>query len=246
MNNKFLKILGVLSIALTTTTTNLHAKEHTMINKKASYIEMKAAKNQTDDFAKFLTGAAPLVKETEPGTELWFALQGENDENKLTIFDIFSDENARNAHFAGAVAGALNKNADKLVASGWDNGVVANINNSSVLSTKAPVNLYKATTATYIKLKAAPNQGDALAQLLTAAGSIVSDTEPKTLYWVALRIDENNFAIFDIFADSSGRDAHFAGKVANLLKEQSSTLVEGGWNDGVVANVNNYKILAIK
>lgn len=115
-----------------------------------------------------------------------------------------------------------------------------------MLSAKAPVDLYDATTATYIKLTAAPNQGNALAELLTAAGPIVAETEPKTLYWVALRIDENNFAIFDIFADNAGREAHFTGQVANLLKDKSADLVKGGWNDGVVKNVNNYSILAIK
>ena len=55
-----------------------------------------------------------------------------------------------------------------------------------------------------------------------------------------------NFAIFDIFADDTGRADHFAGKVATLLKEKSSELVEGGWDEGVVANVNNFDILAIK
>lgn len=214
------------------------------MNHTASYIEMTAASGQTEHLAQFLTGAAPLVKETEPGTVLWFALQGP--EKQLAIFDIFVDEEARNAHFAGVVAGALNENADRLVEGGWDDGVVANINNSSVLSAKAPVDLYTATTASYIKLTAAPGQGDALAALLTAAGPIVAETEPKTLYWVALRLDENSFAIFDIFADNTGREAHFAGQVANLLKEKSSVLVEGGWDEGVVANVNNSAILAIK
>ena len=140
----------------------------------------------------------------------------------------------------------MHDNATKLVEGGWADGVVANINNSSVLSAKAPVDLYTATTATYIKLTAAPGQGNALAALLTAAGPIVADTEPKTLYWVALQLDENNFAIFDIFADNTGREAHFAGQVANLLKEKSSVLVEGGWDIGVVAKVNNFDILAIK
>jgi quinol monooxygenase YgiN len=211
---------------------------------KASYIEMTAADGQTQQFAEFLTDAAPLVRQTEPGTALWFALKGAD--NKLAIFDIFTDEDARNAHFSGAVAGALNENADTLVKDGWGDGVVAYINNSTVLSTKDPVDLYTATTATYIKLKAAPGQSEALAELLTAAGAIVAETEPKTLYWVALRLDEDNFAIYDIFADDSGRADHFAGKVAGLLKEQSSELVEGGWEDGVVVNVNNYEILAIK
>jgi hypothetical protein len=231
------------ALALIATTSIANAQENVMTDHTANFIEMPAAAGQTDAFAEFLAGAALLVKETEPGTELWFALQAGN---SLAIFDIFEDENARNAHFSGVVAGALNANADTLVDGGWDAGVVANINNSDVLSAKAPVDLYSATTATYIKLEAAPGQAEKLAALLTAAGPIVADTEPKTLFWAALRIDENNFAIFDIFANNTGREAHFGGQVAGLLNEQASVLVAGGWDDGVVANVSNFDILAIK
>ncbi|MFK7844417.1 MAG: putative quinol monooxygenase [Rhodothermales bacterium] len=236
------QILQMLT-ALTLLTTTANAQENVMKNHTASYIAMPAASGQTEALATFLTGAASLVKETEPGTKLWFALQADD---TLAIFDIFVDADARNAHFSGAVAGALNENADTLVKGGWDGGVVANINNSNVLSAKLPVDLYNATTATYIKIKAAPGQGDKLAALLTAAGPIVAETELETLFWAALQIDENNFAIYDIFADESGREAHFAGKVASLLKEQASVLVDGGWDEGVVANVSNFDILAIK
>ncbi|MEO1246230.1 MAG: hypothetical protein AAFX56_11170 [Pseudomonadota bacterium] len=225
--------------------TTVSAEDETMIRKTASYIPMTAAPGKTQHLAQFLTDAAPLVKATEPGTELWFALQGPV-EGKLAIFDTFQDEAARDAHFSGEVAGALKAHSAELVNGGWDDGVVANINGAKVLSEKAPVNLYDAVTATYIKIQAAPGQGEALAGLLTAAGSIVADTEPKTLYWVALRLDEDNFAIFDVFADESGREAHFAGKVASMLKDKSSELVKGGWDEGIVANVSHFKILAIK
>jgi hypothetical protein len=57
---------------------------------------------------------------------------------------------------------------------------------------------------------------------------------------------QHNFAIFDIFADNSGREAHFAGQVAGLLNEKASELISGGWDDGVVANVHNFEILATK
>lgn len=245
MKSTILNMLGIMTLSTMTTACAGHSVLSSQpLSQKASYIEMTAAQGQAENFAQFLAGAAPLVGETEPGTELWFALEAPG--SKLAIFDIFVDEAARDAHFAGTVAGALNENADTLVQGGWDDGVIANINNSSVLSTKPPVDLYSATTATYIKLTASPGQGDALAELLTAAGPIVSDTEPKTLYWVALRLDETHFAIYDIFADESGRQAHFAGQVANLLKDKSSVLVEGGWEEGVVANVSNYNILAIK
>ena len=214
-----------------------------MENHTASYIAISAAKGQTGAFAEFLTGAAFIVGETEPGTVLWFALQADE---TLAIFDIFADEEARDAHFSGAVVAALNQNADALVSGRWDDGVVANINNSDVLSVKAPIDLYTPTTETYIKLEAAPGKGPELAALLTAACPIVADTEPKTLFWAALQIKENNFAIFDIFADNSGREAHFAGQVAGLLNEKASELVSGGWDDGVVANVHNFDILATK
>lgn len=237
---------GILLSALSSTlviTTPATAREQAMTDQTASYIEMTAAADQSENLSSFLAGAAPLVKNTEPGTRLWFALR---DNNKLAIFDIFADAAARDVHFSGAVAEALKDNASTLVEGGWNDGVVAKISNSSVLSEKVPVALHTATTATYIKLKAAPGKGRALGQLLTAAGPIVSDTEPKTLYWVALQLDENNFAIFDVFADNSGRDEHFAGQVATLLKQESSELVSGGWDEGVVANVNNYDIQAIK
>ena len=241
MKSQIVRMLSALTLITTASTANAQVNE--MVNYTASYIAMPAADGQTQAFAEFLAGAAPMVKETEPGTELWFALQAED---TLAIFDIFVDEAARNAHFSGAIAGALKENADTLVEGGWDAGVVANINNSDVLSVKAPVDLYTATTATYIKLEAAPGQSDNLRALLTAAGPIVAETEPKTLFWAALQVDRNSFAIFDIFADNSGREAHFAGQVAGLLKEKSSELVAGGWEDGVVANVNNFDILAIK
>tara|TARA_R100001369_G_scaffold49672_2_gene76423 strand:+ start:3983 stop:4702 length:720 start_codon:yes stop_codon:yes gene_type:complete len=229
--------------ALALLTTSATAQDNPMENHTASYIAMPAAEGQTGAFAEFLAGAAPIVGETEPGTVLWFALQA-ND--TLAIFDIFEDGEARDAHFSGAVAAALNRNAATLVDGGWDDGVVANINNSDVLSVKAAVDLYTATTATYIKLEAAQGKGPELAALLTAAGPIVADTEHKTLFWAALQIDENNFAIFDIFADNTGREAHFAGQVAGLLNEKAPELVSGGWDDGVLANVHNFDILATK
>lgn len=243
MNNDFTALLIALAISAPIPTA--YAQEDTMNSKTASYIPLTAASGKTHDLAQFLSGAAPLVKATEPGTELWFALQADT-ENQLAIFDIFRDEAARAAHFSGKVAGALNEHAADLVDGGWDNGVVANIHGADVLSEKTPVDLYEATTATYIKLQAAPGQGDALAGLLSAAGPMVADTEPKTLYWAALRLDQDTFAIFDIFADESGRAAHFAGQVAGLLKEKSSELVAGGWEEGVVVNISNFDILAIK
>ena len=225
----------------------VRAQENAADHRTASFIEMPAAPGQADAFAEFLADAAPLVKQSEPGTALWFALKAQDTpQDRLAIFDVFVDASARDAHFAGAVAAALKDNADNLVAGGWDRGVVANIRNADVLSTKDATDLYSAKTATFIMIEAAPGQSDQLAALLRAAGPIVAKTEPGTLFWAGLQIDKTTFAIFDIFADEAGRAAHFDGQVAGLLMEKSGDLVRGGWTDGVVANVRNYDILVIK
>ena len=222
MTSNFAKLISALGFAVSSVTA--FASAATPVTQKASYIEMQAAPGQTQNLADFLAGAAPIVAQTEPHAAV-VCLEGTD--NRLAIFDIFDNDAARNAHFEGTVAGALYDQAGTLVNGGWDEGVVANINNSTVLSSTAPVDLYSATTATYIKLQAAPGQGEALAELLTAAGPIVADTEPKTLYWVALRLNEDEFAIYDIFADETGRADHFAGQVASLLKAKSPELRGG-------------------
>ncbi|MDG1473078.1 MAG: hypothetical protein P8Q26_16170 [Ascidiaceihabitans sp.] len=57
---------------------------------------------------------------------------------------------------------------------------------------------------------------------------------------------ENTLAIFDVFVDETARNAHFTGKAAGLLNAKSSVLVEGGRDDGVVANIKSFDIIAIK
>lgn len=95
-----------------------------------------------------------------------------------------------------------------------------------------------------LKLRAKEGKADELAEFLTKAAKLVSDNEPETLYWFAIRIDENTFAINDGFASDSGVEAHFVGKLAASLKERADELVEGGWDNGVLPNVVQSEILS--
>lgn len=239
--------LPVTALLSLITTTAIFTKG-IMINKsdlkEATLIELTAQQNKSNNLKNFLKEGAALVKKHEPNTKLWFALQ-ENDDT-FAIFDVFPDNDARSDHFAGKVANALQSNAPSLIKGGWDNGVLANVNNFEILSVKSSTNLSTATEATFILLHAAPGQEKNLANLLTAAADIVTKTEPKTLFWTALKFDNNTYAIFDTFTDESGRTAHFAGQVASLLKEKAVTLVDGGWDNGVLPNIHNYKIIATK
>jgi quinol monooxygenase YgiN len=95
-------------------------------------IDIQAKPGQEEALAKFLSGAADLVHATEPGTLLWYAVR--IDATRFAIFDVFPNEEAKSAHFAGKVAAALNAASDELVLGGWDKGVVAHIKSYQVLS----------------------------------------------------------------------------------------------------------------
>lgn len=210
--------------------------------KEATYISMGAKAGQGQNLSAFLAQGAKLVAQTEPNTTLWYALK--KADGSFGIFDFFPNEAGRSEHFAGKVAAALKDNSEKLVANGWDQGVVANINNFFVLSYKTPNGNNKATQATYIKLQAQAGKEQALEDLLISAADIVAQTEPKTLLWTALKLNKNTYGIFDTFTDDSGRQAHFAGKVATALKAKADSLVVGGWDNGVLKNIHNFEIVA--
>lgn len=212
---------------------------------ESTSILLRSKPGAADALAGFLAGGAAAVHETEPLTLQWIA-QREGDDT-FRIVDFFASDDGRQAHFAGQVAAALQGQAPDLVAGGWDGGVVPNITNAQVLSSHvrdagaSP----EPTLACHIQITAQPGQEDALAAFLTAGAEIVRDTEPGTLLWYAIRLDTSNFAIYDVFVDEAARDAHFAGTVAAALQESASTLVEGGWEDGVVNNVVHANILSL-
>ena len=211
---------------------------------QASCIQFKANSEQGIKLADFLKNGAALVRETEPQTLFWFALEGEK--GAFGIFDVFHDDAGRTAHFSGKVAAALQDNASTLINGGWDKGVLANVQNSEILSTNnyKPEAVLKATKASYIVLKAKPGKESELETLLREAAHRVSKTEPGTSFWLALKLDNTTYAIFDTFVDEGARTAHFEGVVAGSLKSNADLLIAGGWQQGVLNNIHQFNILA--
>ncbi len=209
---------------------------------EASYIALVAKEGNQKGLAEFLISGASLVEKTEPKTLLWAALKNDNE---MVIFDAFADASDREAHFAGKVAAALNKNAESLVDGGWEKGVVANIKNPKILSAKISNNANDMKKAVFISFTAKEGQSKKVADFLVSGANIVKQTEPKTSYWYALQFSDNEFGIIDFFVDQSGIDAHFAGKVAAAVQENANTLIVGGWEDGVVANIKQFDVLAM-
>ncbi len=210
--------------------------------KEATYAPLKAKSGQEQALADFLIEGAALVSKTEPKTLVWAGLKNKDG---MMIFDAFEDASGREAHFAGQVAAALKDNAEALVQGGWDNGVLVDVRNPTILSAKTSNNPGEMRIAMFVPLKAKAGQAGALADFLKSAVSMVEKTEPKTAYWFAIQVSEEQFAIIDFFADQSGVDAHFAGGVAAALKANSDALIDGGWDDGVVANVQRFEVLVM-
>jgi quinol monooxygenase YgiN len=97
--------------------------------------------------------------------------------------------------------------------------------------------------ATYINMVSKQDSKSTFEQFLKEGALLVQKTEPNTALWFALK-DDAIFAIFDIFFNEKGREQHFAGEVANALKDNASHLVQGGWEQGVLHNINNYDLVS--
>ena len=77
--------------------------------------------------------------------------------------------------------------------------------------------------ALYVPLEAKPGKEEDVAAFLRSALPLVNE-ETGTIAWFAVRLGKSSFAIFDAFADESGRDAHLTGKVAAALMARADEL----------------------
>jgi len=77
--------------------------------------------------------------------------------------------------------------------------------------------------ALYVPLEAKPGKEEDVAAFLRSALPLVNE-ESGTAAWFAVRLGKSSFAIFDAFADESGRDAHLTGKVAAALMARADEL----------------------
>ena len=78
---------------------------------KALLVRLEALPGKEAEVAEFLTGARSIVME-EPGTVAWFAIQF--GPSTFGVYDVFPDDEARDAHLAGGVGQALGPNTGVL------------------------------------------------------------------------------------------------------------------------------------
>ena len=78
---------------------------------KALLVRLEALPGKEAELADFLTQARSIVME-EPGTTAWFAIRF--GPSTFGVYDVFPDDEARDAHLAGGVGQALGPNTGVL------------------------------------------------------------------------------------------------------------------------------------
>ncbi|MGI8885665.1 MAG: putative quinol monooxygenase [Gaiellaceae bacterium] len=79
------------------------------------------------------------------------------------------------------------------------------------------------TKGLWVPLEAKPGKEEDVVRFLEGGQALVEE-EPGTTAWFAVRLSESKFAIFDVFVDESGRQAHLSGRVAEALGAQADDL----------------------
>jgi quinol monooxygenase YgiN len=79
------------------------------------------------------------------------------------------------------------------------------------------------TLGILVRLEAKPGKEEEAAAFLMQ-GLELANRETTTPLWFALRLGGGSFAIFDAFADESGRQAHLNGPIATALMAQAPHL----------------------
>jgi len=79
------------------------------------------------------------------------------------------------------------------------------------------------TKGLWVPLEAKPDKVEAVRAFLEGGRALV-DAEPATTAWFAVQVGPTSFAIFDVFPDDAGRQAHLSGKVAEALMAQAADL----------------------
>lgn len=78
--------------------------------------------------------------------------------------------------------------------------------------------------ALFVRLEAKAGKENDVAKFLEA-GLALANQEVTTPIWFALRLGPTTFAVFDAFADESGRQAHLSGPIAQALMAKAPELL---------------------
>jgi quinol monooxygenase YgiN len=165
---------------------------------------LDAAEGRELELEQLLIGARAIV-EAEPGTIAWFALRFGYGE--YGIFDAFPDDAARDAHLAGGVVAALQQHADLLDGD-------PHIETVDVLADKLTTG--QVSKGLLLRLPIKSEHAKDAEEFLRGGQAVVAG-EPATIAWFAIRFDDGDYGVFDVFPHAKGRRAHLFGDIPKQL-----------------------------
>jgi quinol monooxygenase YgiN len=182
-------------------------------------VRMEAKAGEEPAVEEFLQSAVPLL-EREPNTAAWFAVRFGRGE--YGIFDAFADDAGRDAHLNGAVAKALMDRAAKLLEK------PPSIERVDVLHDKLPaLSMGEPATKGLLLVFSAKKGREADVERFLRRAQDMVDDELRTTAWFALRFQNGEFGIFDVFPDNGARFTHLTGRVPRELAKHALTLLGG-------------------
>jgi hypothetical protein len=209
--------------------------------REASFSSFRAQPGMEARLAALLSETARSVRENEPETLQWLALI--ENESRFAAMDFFPGGEARAAHHARQSGDPLRIHADELIVGGWEEGVLEGLVYGRVLASLVREG-FQPRLATCMDIQAVPGRERHLAEFLTGLAPAIGKDEPSTLQWFALRMSTSRFAAFALFGNGSARESHLAGRAAAVLKARAKEWIQGGWEDGVLANTTRYAVVA--
>lgn len=179
-------------------------------------VRMHAKHGKDGAVEEFLHSALPLIQD-EASTVAWFAVRfGRSD---YGIFGVFPDDAARDAHLAGPVIAALTQRAGEYFET------APRVQKLDVLADKLPVvSTYPDTKGLLLTFKAKPHHEEDVEQFFRYAHDVVN-AEHNTTAWFAMRTDDGEYGIFDVFPSNEDRFMHLVGHVPRELAKQAFTLM---------------------
>jgi quinol monooxygenase YgiN len=186
---------------------------------KGLLVKVEARAKKSAEVEGFLRGALDAVRQ-EPATTVWFAIHFGG--STYGVFDAFPNEAGRQAHLAGAVPKILMGEVGVLFERAPE------IQRLDVLAFKLPAAPSVNGVTKGVLLTLPPKEGKhaELEKFLRDAQPLV-EAEPKTRAWFALRFENGDCGIFDVFEDNAGRLAHLAGAVPRELAKHGLSLLGG-------------------
>jgi len=177
---------------------------------------LSARSDRDADVKNFLSSVLTL-SEQEPDTTASFAVRFGHGE--YGIIDIFPDDAARQAHLNGPVAAALAEQRSNL----FDDD--PHIQKLEVLADKFPImETGPDTKGLLLTFKARTGHELDVEQFLVGAQPMVME-ETSTTAWFAIRTEDGEYGIFDVFPDNEARLLHLTGHVPRELSKHAFTWI---------------------